>query len=156
LWLVLLLILTVGVLQVVFLMIRALVQWRSEAWRRRVRGDDEDPEQSILIDPELLAPPVNPRARMDRWFQNLVQTGLGWSAGQGLAVMALTAVALGGTLLMWRNDVALALLGAAIGLLAPVGVYMILAGRRRRQVQDQLPDLYFLLARSLRAGLTLD
>jgi tight adherence protein B len=44
----------------------------------------------------------------------------------------------------------------AVGIMLPLGVFLILQARWRRNIQNQLPDAFFLLARSLRAGLNLE
>ncbi len=46
--------------------------------------------------------------------------------------------------------------GIVVGLIFAVAVLWILQGRRQRLLQGQLPDAFYYLARSLRAGLSLD
>ena len=113
----------------------------------------------------MLSPTRRPKAsnkplplsrRMDQAFEQIIQeSGLGWSAQQALGLMALTGVVLAGFLLLWRGDLWTVALGLIAGLALPLLVYATLRRRWRQRLQNQLPDAFFLLARSLRAGETL-
>jgi tight adherence protein B len=95
--------------------------------------------------------------RLDRRFRVIVrQTGTGWAPGQVLAAMGLLA-AIGASLVyLLREDPALMALAVTVAVLVPLFLLLFLRKRWRSKVQNQMPDMYFLLARSLRAGLTLD
>jgi tight adherence protein B len=59
-------------------------------------------------------------------------------------------------LLLWRDEIWLVGLGLTTGMALPLFIYLALRVRRRRLMQNQLPDTFYLLARSLRAGLSLE
>ncbi len=138
----------------IFLLARALREWRRAYWARRL-PDDEREEPLIGTPPR---PAVRGwRAALDGAFAGLVhQTGLGWTAEQALGWVALAGVTLAGGLLLWRGDLWLVGLGLLVGMGVPLVVYLFLRARRRRLMQNQLPDTFYLLARSLRAGLSLE
>ena len=99
----------------------------------------------------------NLAGRVDQSFEGMVfRTGLGFSAGQTLAVCALTAIALALLLFFWLEEEWAAGVGLAVGLVLPILILWILQGRRQRLLQGQLPDAFFYLARALRAGLSLE
>jgi tight adherence protein B len=139
-----------------------LALWLRDLWRRRrqqqqrwLAGDGEDgPDLSERILAARV--PQDWRGRMDHGFARLVQrTGLPLSPALAVGVLALGGLALGG-LLLWTGPRWAAFLGLALGPLLPLGLLALLQGRWRRRLQDQLPDAFFLLARSLRAGLSLE
>ena len=139
----------------VCLTVRDLLERRRTQLERRWAG----PEEEVLLPPEGLvaAPPSGWRERFDAGFRQLIgTTGLPVSPEQALGVMALAAVLLGGGLALWQNDWWPALPGVAAGVVVPLVVFHFLHARRRRRLQDQLPDALFLLARTLRAGLSLE
>jgi tight adherence protein B len=135
-----------------FLVIRAVVDHQRA--RRRVPEDDEPLA--------LLAPPPDPRTlsltrRMDIAFEELIrESGTGWNVEQALALMSLAGVVVAGFLLLWRGDLWIVALGLLVGMAVPFAGYHMLRRRWRLRLQNQLPDAFFLLARSLRAGETLE
>ncbi len=144
-----------GLAMAVFLASRALRERRLAYWRRRLLGPPEADDVVLLGGAAGPAPTWS--RRLDEAFERLVeQTGLGWTAAQGLGLMALLGVVLAGVLLLWRGDLWLTGVGLVVGLALPVAGFLILRSRRRRQLQEQLPDAFFLLARSLRAGESLE
>jgi tight adherence protein B len=126
---------------------------REQRWRD---GDEED--STTLIEKIAAArPPTDWRGRMDYDFARMAErTGFTISPGQllGVIVMAGLLPALG--LYLWRGQGWLPLVGFFVGVLLALLVLGLLQGRWRRVVQNQLPDAFFLLARSLRAGLSLE
>jgi tight adherence protein B len=105
------------------------------------------------------APATSPdwAGRMDRSFNGLVhRTGLGLSPAQTLSLFALTAGALALLLFFWREEEWAAALGLALGVVLAFLFLWVLERRRRRLVQSQLPDAFYFMARSLRAGLSLE
>lgn len=93
---------------------------------------------------------------MDRGFARMVE-GTGWDATPELvlALMLLVGVLVGGALYMWRDQVGLGVLGVFIGGMIPLATVWMMRNQYRQQVQQQVPDALYLLARSLRAGLSL-
>jgi tight adherence protein B len=131
--------------------------------RRLLDGDRARLERRLALEPGykpgtlVPAEPPDFTARMDRSFEVLVhRTGLGLTTGQTLALFALAAVALGAALFFWREEEWAAGAGVALGLLLPFVFLVILQGRRRRLIRSQLPDAFYFMARSLRAGLSLE
>ena len=144
--------------QLAYLTVRAYLDRRRTFWKRRLDGSGEDDGGPLLLTETTAAgPPPNWSGKMDHAFVELVQqTGLGWSSSKGLAMMALLGVLLGGLMYLWRGEIGLVPIGLVAGLVLPLVAYVILRARWRLRIQDQLPDTFFLLARSLRAGLSLD
>jgi tight adherence protein B len=132
---------------------------RWKRWRTRGRTTAEDDAESPTL-VETLTQSQKAKgwaARMDQGFADLIRrTMLGVSVHQALGVMVLAGVALATGLYFWRDDYWLAALGLVAGPVLPLTVFLSLQSRWRRQIQAQLPDAFFLLARSLRAGLTID
>ncbi|MGL4550859.1 MAG: type II secretion system F family protein, partial [Gemmataceae bacterium] len=104
-----------------------------------------------------IRPPETLAERLDRGFERVVGRGpLGLSGAQGVSALMLTAVAVAVAVYLLRPSEALA---AGAGLLAAAVLMVVLWFLHRRwqaQVQDALPDVFHLLARSLRAGLTVE
>jgi tight adherence protein B len=94
---------------------------------------------------------------VDQAFEHIIRdSGLDWSVEQALGLMMLTGVVVAGFLLLWRGDLGSVALGLVAGMALPLVVYAILRRRWRLRLQNQLPDAFFLLARSLRAGETIE
>jgi tight adherence protein B len=135
--------------------VRDLLERRRRHWAER--WHDPDGESAVTLARQLAAnrPAPGWRGWVDVAFQRMIQqSNLKLSVTQAVGIMALLAVTFGGLLVLWRDELWLAAVGAALGLLGPLLVYRYMHGRWRRQVQEQLPDALFLLGRSLRAGLS--
>jgi tight adherence protein B len=136
-----------------YLLARALRERHRQYWRRRLPVEDDQPLVAQL--PRSAARGL--RGRVDQAFASLVQhTGLGWTAGQALGWVALAGVVLAGLLLLWRGEPWLVGVGLLGGMGLPLFAFLLLRARRRLVMQHQLPDTFYLLARSLRAGLSLE
>ena len=139
---------------VVFVLVRFLLTRNEARLERRLAFPEADFD---TVGAGVATAPPTWSGRMDRSFEGMVfRTGLEITAGQALAICALTAIALGFLLFFWREEEWAAAAGLAIGLLFPIFILWILKGRRQRLLQSQLPDAFYYLARSLRAGLSLD
>ena len=148
---------TAVVLVAVFVYLRSVLERHREARFRQ--AFDADGVDESLIRPEVLAAQRGPgwSAGVDQQFDGFIkQTGLNWTAGQALGLMALLSVALAGGLFLWRDDLLMIALGLLLGQALPVAGYVVMRRRQRRKLQDQLPDALFLVARTLRAGLSLE
>jgi tight adherence protein B len=131
-------------------------RWRSERQQQRLQGPDGEDEGDLSQRILAARVPQDWRGRMDHGFAQLLQrTDLPLSPGLAVGLMLLVGLAAGGVLL-WTGPKWAAVLGVALGPLLPLGLLALLQGRWRRRIQDQLPDAFFLLARSLRAGLSLE
>jgi tight adherence protein B len=155
----LILLILVGVAAVVltgFLTIRGLRDRRRDRVRHRLNGQDSS--ETILLDeivPEARAEGL--AARVDQGFTRMIErASLGLSPAQALLIICLGGLALAGLLYLWRGMLWLALAGAVAGVLLPLGVFAYLQRRWQKQMQEELPDAFFFLARSLRAGLAFD
>jgi tight adherence protein B len=140
-----------------FAALRGLLEWRRARWRQRMLADDDGAPIMLVgvTDGSNLTLPLS--RRVDQSFEQLIRdTGMSWSAEQALALMALMGVLLSGFLLLWRGDLWTVTLGLVAGMTLPLLVYLVLRHRWRMRLQNQLPDAFFLLARSLRAGETLE
>jgi tight adherence protein B len=137
----------------VFVLGRSLVD-ASQARRQRLSGDDEGISILPIADTnesKSLA------GKIDRGFDDLIaQTGLGLTTAQALGILALSAAVLGAIPIVLRNDWFLAALGVLAGVLLPIAIFSIFRIQYRWKVQNQLADAFFLIARSLRAGLNIE
>ena len=128
----------------------------------RLERDDSDDSGVITLskDPITLIrkpEPTGAGARVDRWFDRAVlRSGLDASPAGVVAVSSLLALILAAGLYFWKQQLGLTLVGVLIGVSIPVVVVAILQGRYKRRIQDQLPDALYLLAGSLRSGLTME
>jgi tight adherence protein B len=140
----------------VLLLIRGLVDWRKAHWQRRLggpAGGDAEP----LVRQVSVESPHGWRDRMDNSFALMVQrTGLQMSTEQALGITGLLGVVLATALQVWRGELWLTTLGLVVGMGAPLALFAFLQARYRRLLQNQVPDAFYLLARSLRAGLSLE
>jgi tight adherence protein B len=96
---------------------------------------------------------VAPHSRWDVWFAGaLIQAGVEIGLPQWTTIVALSAAVGGLCLGAVTTDSTAAAIGLVLGFVAPIGVLRLLASRRRRKFQQQLPDALFLIARAMRAG----
>jgi tight adherence protein B len=88
------------------------------------------------------------------WLNRLVvQSGLAWGAtGVPLLIVLLGIGLFALLLLLGANTIGALLFAAAWGLGIPVLLLTVLAGRRRRKFEAQLPDAIDILVRSLKVG----
>lgn len=140
----------VGIVLLTFRFLADVVAKMRRRLRER-RGVEE------AVDIRLAPQPQGWRGRMDLAFGDMVRrTMLGVDGMQALGIICLCGVLLGGGLYLWREEYWMAGVGLSLGMLFPLGVFLFLQGRWRNRVQEQLPDALFLMARSTRAGLSLE
>jgi tight adherence protein B len=151
---------TVAVVAAVLLVIYFPVRWLAQRIRlffERYFSPANPLKGLLLSNDEDRAPDYSLADNLDRRFRVLVrQTGTSWAPGQVVAAMSLLAVAAAGLVYLLREDLALVAVAVTMAVLVPLLLLLFLRARWRSKVQNQMPDVYFLLARSLRAGLTLD
>jgi tight adherence protein B len=136
-----------------YLIVQGIASRKKQALLDRLDPVDETTLESAL--PPL--PPKDWSERMDRRFASLVLgSGMDVTAEQIVGIVLLCGVGSASALYLWRSELWLALFGFILGLAVPLGYLLVVAGRRRRQMHDQLPDAIYLLSRSLRAGLGLE
>lgn len=109
-----------------------------------------------LPDPETRAA-RGPVGRFDRWFERLVaETGLDMNALSAFLMIILGGVLVGGLVFVWRDRISAALFSGLAGMAVVFLFLLWRRGRRRRLILNQLPEVIEMLARSVRAGRTLD
>jgi tight adherence protein B len=141
----------------VFLVIRFVVEQQRAFWRRRLMDPGEEETPSLLVAEAMPKEPTGWSDRIDDDFDKLIkQTGIQWSVPQTLGVIMLSGVVLAAALFLWRGEMWLMAGGLLLGVAVPMAVLLILRMRWRANLQAQLPDALFLLARSLRAGESLE
>lgn len=137
-----------------FLVVRGVVEWVA---RRKAPREAPLLADQLLKHLAVLKAPQTVGERLDRLFERMVgRSSLGLSPAQGLACVLLAGTVLGGGLYLWREQVVLASLGFGLGVVGLLGFFWVMHRLWARKLQEQLPDGYHLLARSLRAGLTLE
>jgi tight adherence protein B len=159
----------IGVLLAVFLATALLfgaiwlfVSWwmeRNRARQARIRQEDSDP--TLLLDDVY-----GGRGRFGWWgnlqrkaADRMERSDLGLTAAEGLAIILFSGVILAALFFFWRYEAEeswMAIPAFIIGAAIPLGYFVLRQRAWRRRLQDQLPDTLFLMARSLRAGLSID
>ena len=95
--------------------------------------------------------------QFDRAFERMVGRGpFGLTAAQGVASLLLIATTVGATVYLVRPNEGMAVSAAIVALLVTLVVYWFTHRRWQNRLREQLPDAFYLMARSLRAGLTVD
>lgn len=98
-----------------------------------------------------------PVAGFDRWFLELLEdSGVPLDPASATLLLVFFAALLGGALFLWNEHPVVAGLGAGIGIGLVLLWLVIRRTIRVRRLQDQLPTALEMLARSLRAGQSLD
>jgi tight adherence protein B len=139
----------------VYFLVQALVERRRRAWEERVKYPGDAADSMIVRGPGNK--PAGWDEQFDKGFERMVDGAqVGMPPEKVLAVICMVAVVLGGALFLWRGQFWLGVAGGVIGLTVPLIVLAFLQGRARAELQSQLPDFYYLLARSLRAGMNLE
>lgn len=95
--------------------------------------------------------------RMDVAFEQAVsRTGMEISPAGTLAFVAFCGVTLAGVVHFWKDNLLFTLGAAMVGMGIPLLAIAYLQSRYRKQIQEQIPDALYAIARSLRAGLGLE
>ncbi len=107
--------------------------------------------------PTVDTEPVGLTGRFDQWFLHLIrEIGWGWTPMTGLLMLCLGGLIAGGALFLTTDNLAATALGAMIGMAAALAAMAVVRSRRLKRMQKQLPGVLDVLARSLRAGNSLD
>jgi tight adherence protein B len=145
-------------LAVWFIVSSALAR-RRELMERRLHGN-LDNEPTIILDEVLARRATGGLAkRFDFFFEQFVaRTGLDLPPSLALGLIVFCGVALAGFTFVWRynQEAWLALPAFFMGAAVPVLFLLWRQSAWRRTLQNQLPDTFFLLARAMRAGRSLD
>jgi tight adherence protein B len=126
--------------------------WSSIATVRAADPLEEEPD---------LFPDLRPRKgateRFDDAFDQMVhESGLGLTTEQALAWIILAGTFGAAAIYIARPELYLSMIGASIGIGLTLLVLALYQARHRRRIQEQLPDVFHMLARSTRAGLTIE
>jgi tight adherence protein B len=133
-----------------------LREWRERRRLALQRARDEE-GGSLAEQVAKAQPPEDWAGRMDHGFALMVQrTGLPISATQGALLLLAGGLLPALAMMLWRGEWWMGGVGFLLGVLGVLAVFRLLQGRWRRKIQDEMPDALFLLARSLRAGLSLE
>lgn len=138
------------------------VSWwlqRNRSQTERLRPTDSDP--TLVLDN------VYSRGVTLTWWESirrtmadrLERTELGMAPFEAFAVVLFCGVILAAIVYFWRYEADeswMAIPAFFIGAAIPLGYLALKQRAWRRKMQDQLPDTLFLMARSLRAGLSID
>jgi tight adherence protein B len=147
-----------------FLLLWMLVSWwlagRQAAVQRRIKPQ-EDSDPTILLDEVLLAQgQIGPgQAFHRRMKERLERTDLRLEPAEALAIIFFCGVVLAALVFFWRyedEETWLAIPAFLVGAGIPLVYFLWRQRMWRRRIQDQLPDMFFLMARSLRAGMSID
>ncbi|GBD35440.1 hypothetical protein HRbin36_00552 [bacterium HR36] len=154
----LMLVLASGITMLVALAVLRWWEKRGVASRSGQPSSDPSAETIVLrAVKEGAAPPEKFLDRLDFRLQLLLErSGLGLEPAAGglwLGLGACLGAAVG--FLWWESLLGVAL-GLALGTFVPLLVFAFYASKQRENMQRQLPDVIFSLARSLRANLSLE
>jgi tight adherence protein B len=130
-----------------FFFIRSLLESRDRRLAARLHEGSDDPAERLEIRAD---PPMKPLNEF------LVRSGLDLSPEQAVGWMTLVSVVLASVLFLIRPEWWIGLIGVVLGSAAVWVTLLVYRYRYRLKLQDQLPDTIFLIARSLRAGLSLE
>jgi len=138
---------------VVFVLIRYLWESGEEKLNTRLKNGNKEEERLLVRRQE----PTDWAGRTDQAFDNLImQTGLDLKPNQAVAWMILVGAVVGVAAWLFRGDFWLAALGFCAGAAAVMVSFFYYHSQHRNMLQDQLPDSIYLLARSLRSGMSLE
>lgn len=141
----------------IFLFIRDAFIRRRELLSERLRDPNQHEDLPRLpVGPE--PPPAStPLGRLNQWFDRLEnENGTNQPPDAIVLWEIFVGLLVGSVLYFWQQNIIVAVLGFMFGM-SMVTVYFVWQrNRRRRQIQEQLPDVMELLARAVRAGETID
>jgi tight adherence protein B len=103
------------------------------------------------------APAKDLTGKFDQSFERMVlESGIQMSVSEFFLTIMLSAILLGGGLGLFQEDPLLAVLGGLVGMMIPLGIVSIMRVRRMRAIRAELPVVLDMLARSTRAGKSVD
>jgi len=130
---------------------------RDLAVSRRAAQSAEAPIRLRRLPRDTAAGSGGAVGQFDRWFHQLVrETGTGWTTTEATLLLILCGVALGAVLFVFSDAPMAALVGVLLGMGTALAGLMMRQRRNVRQMQEQLPGALDMLARSLRAGRSID
>ncbi len=146
-----------GFVLAIILVIRDVLERRRAYWEQRWQISEDDTDGTTLARLAAKGPPRGWAERIDHAFNLMIRrTGLNLSPEQAVALMLLFGVLVAAALVLYRDNYWFIAVGLLVGMMLPLVYFLVMQTRWRRRLQEQLPDAFFLLARSLRAGLSLE
>lgn len=138
-----------------WVIISAVVRGRRQHFERRMAAGDSEPSLTLIegVGPQTFT------QRMDTGFNAMVsRTGLDMDSALAMAIIVFSGVIVGAFMFVWRYEEEpwLAAPGFLVGAAIPFVFFLWRQGVWRRTLQSQLPDALYLLARSVRAGRSID
>jgi len=95
--------------------------------------------------------------KIDNWFDRLaIESGVEMAPVTLFLMVVAGGLLVGGPLYVWHGLWHISALGASIGVLAVLGLFLLLRRRRRIAMQNQLPEVMELIAQAVRAGESTD
>lgn len=99
------------------------------------------------------APAKTLTGRIDQGFDRLVlETGYDFSPGVGFMLIVCSVLLLGGGLWLYLDEPLAGVAGGLLGVIFPLGLMAYRRNRRLNEVREQLPHVLDMLARTTRAG----
>ena len=103
------------------------------------------------------APAKDLSGRIDQGFERLVlESGAAMTSTTFFLVLMLCAIVFGGSVGFFEDDPLVGIAGAMVGLLIPLGYVSLLRLRRMKTIREELPIVLDMLARTTRAGKSVD
>jgi tight adherence protein B len=132
---------------------------RAEAQRRIRPADDSDP--TLVLNEYSDAPggPTGLRRLYRQAAERMERTQLRLDVMEAAAITLFCGVVLAAIVFFWRyeeDEAWMAVPAFFLGAAVPLAFFAYRQRTWRRQLQDQLPDMLFLLSRSLRSGMSID
>lgn len=141
----------------IMLVVRELLPQRSAYVSQQLAAGNADTLPDDLLLPRAPQRGSGPIGRFDAWFDRLiVETNTQFTALSAMLCMLAAGLLLGGALFVWQENLLLAAAGLLVGILAVGAVFYYLRYQRLQKIDEQLPDILDFLARTVRAGETLD
>jgi tight adherence protein B len=141
----------------VWYIVVTILNRRRQMMQRRM-GTDSEP--TLMLD-ELpgQGPPRDMSTKINRGFDRMIErTGLDLSPTMALAIMVFFGVVLGAIVFVWQfeEEPWLGIPAFFVGAMLALLFFYWRKGVWHRTLENQLPDALFLLARSMRAGRSID
>ncbi|MEI7684835.1 MAG: type II secretion system F family protein [Planctomycetota bacterium] len=130
-----------------FFFVRSLLESRERRLAQRLREVGAEDEEKLDLDPDPALKPLG---------EFLGDTGTNLTAEQALGWMTFAGTVAACLLFLLRPEWWVGMIGLVLGTVVVWVFLLIKRFRYQLMLQEQMPDTFFLLARSLRAGLSLE
>lgn len=117
---------------------------RPRSLRRVPTVHDEEPARTLT-------------GKLDQGFEHLVfESGVDVSPVTAFLMLVACALLAGGAMYAYQGNLMFAVMLAAVGMLLPLGIMMLLRNRRMAEMREGMPYVVDLLSRAVRAGESVD